>query len=345
MTERLTLKSIEGKLEAIRRWHFGESWDDRQDDHRLDNWLHFEPLQSGTLSKRYRIMPAAPSDPLKEQTVEVRFIFHGDTDPSSQKVLEFKRLFKLPWTLYSGTITPIRTRAIMRVAGMYRQQCISTHDWYCAACQAPRVEGRRTQDTFNLAEGGSELGAEQGRFTQHVFPVCSGPGSACHAVIEKANESLSQDWTPAHENCTCGECKVLIQQRCDYCLKTSHDRKAELKKCSRCKKVAYCGPECQKAHWIASHKQDCQAEMVPKGKATWPPPIRKLGAQEKQFRKKIESAAKTMPTMAAAVLEQANIGSFRSSYMQNQDPRVEREIQQHEALLSTLVPQLDHLYE
>ena len=35
------------------------------------------------------------------------------------------------------------------------------------------------------------------------------------------------------------------------------DRK--LLKCSRCKRVRYCGRECQRAHWRAGHKAECQA--------------------------------------------------------------------------------------
>lgn len=42
---------------------------------------------------------------------------------------------------------------------------------------------------------------------------------------------------------------------CDYCKKGST---VKLKLCSRCKQVAYCGSECQKAAWPA-HKRQCKA--------------------------------------------------------------------------------------
>ncbi|KAK0486653.1 hypothetical protein EDD18DRAFT_1360662 [Armillaria luteobubalina] len=45
---------------------------------------------------------------------------------------------------------------------------------------------------------------------------------------------------------------VIASDACAACEK----RDMRLQKCSRCKKVSYCGPECQKAHW-KKHKPVC----------------------------------------------------------------------------------------
>ena len=45
-----------------------------------------------------------------------------------------------------------------------------------------------------------------------------------------------------------------IQTRCANC----NSIQEEMKRCSRCKMVFYCGPTCQKAHWI-QHKNICSA--------------------------------------------------------------------------------------
>ena len=44
--------------------------------------------------------------------------------------------------------------------------------------------------------------------------------------------------------------------KCKRCLKTGRDLGRVLKKCNGCKKVYYCGGECQKAHWKV-HKSVC----------------------------------------------------------------------------------------
>ena len=52
------------------------------------------------------------------------------------------------------------------------------------------------------------------------------------------------------------------QDRCTQCGALAADLAREdrkLLKCSRCKRVRYCGRECQRAHWRAGHKAECQA--------------------------------------------------------------------------------------
>ena len=50
--------------------------------------------------------------------------------------------------------------------------------------------------------------------------------------------------------------------RCTQCGAWAADLAREdrkLLKCSRCKRVRYCGRECQRAHWRAGHKAECRA--------------------------------------------------------------------------------------
>ena len=44
-----------------------------------------------------------------------------------------------------------------------------------------------------------------------------------------------------------------------------------LLKCSGCRRVAYCGPECQRSHWKQSHKQHC-AELAREATVGMKPP-------------------------------------------------------------------------
>jgi len=47
---------------------------------------------------------------------------------------------------------------------------------------------------------------------------------------------------------------------CAHCGKGPKKKGAELKRCSRCKKVSYCGAECQKAGW-KGHKKTCTPHL------------------------------------------------------------------------------------
>ena len=44
---------------------------------------------------------------------------------------------------------------------------------------------------------------------------------------------------------------------CAHCLKSAERDNIRLLPCSACKKVAYCGVACQRAHWKTSHKKEC----------------------------------------------------------------------------------------
>ena len=50
--------------------------------------------------------------------------------------------------------------------------------------------------------------------------------------------------------------------RCTHCGASAADLARDdrkLRRCSRCQRVWYCGRECQRAHWRAGHKAECQA--------------------------------------------------------------------------------------
>ena len=50
--------------------------------------------------------------------------------------------------------------------------------------------------------------------------------------------------------------------RCTHCGASAADLARDdrkLRRCSRCQRVRYCGRECQRAHWRAGHKAECQA--------------------------------------------------------------------------------------
>mmetsp|Transcript_30721 Transcript_30721/g.62463 ORF Transcript_30721/g.62463 Transcript_30721/m.62463 type:complete len:549 (-) Transcript_30721:60-1706(-) len=64
---------------------------------------------------------------------------------------------------------------------------------------------------------------------------------------------------------------------CPMCGKTRDDvNSEELKVCRGCNRVAYCGKDCQRAHWKAGHKHKCKeskpATSVPAPVSTPPPP-------------------------------------------------------------------------
>jgi hypothetical protein len=52
-----------------------------------------------------------------------------------------------------------------------------------------------------------------------------------------------------------------LYKECAYC-QTKEQREAEFSVCTLCKMRAYCGKECQKAHWKEGHKASCGAELT-----------------------------------------------------------------------------------
>ena len=49
--------------------------------------------------------------------------------------------------------------------------------------------------------------------------------------------------------------------KCDYAqCHAAREEGAVLRKCSRCKIMFYCGPDCQRAAWRAGHKHACRKE-------------------------------------------------------------------------------------
>ena len=41
-------------------------------------------------------------------------------------------------------------------------------------------------------------------------------------------------------------------------------QRPKLRRCSKCKQVWYCGPDCQKKDWVAGHKITCGKKKVEK---------------------------------------------------------------------------------
>jgi ankyrin repeat protein len=52
---------------------------------------------------------------------------------------------------------------------------------------------------------------------------------------------------------------VLKERRLCSCCKSQLSNVKKYYKCSQCKLVYYCGPECQKQHWRNGHKEVCKA--------------------------------------------------------------------------------------
>ena len=55
------------------------------------------------------------------------------------------------------------------------------------------------------------------------------------------------------------------RKACAQCHKLAYSRGGALLTCTGCKQAAYCGQECQRAHWNASHKKQC-AQLREKNK-------------------------------------------------------------------------------
>jgi hypothetical protein len=56
---------------------------------------------------------------------------------------------------------------------------------------------------------------------------------------------------------------ALKEHKCSCCNSRLRGSAKKYYKCSRCKLVYYCGPECQKKHWCNGHKEVCKAVEMP----------------------------------------------------------------------------------
>jgi len=74
---------------------------------------------------------------------------------------------------------------------------------------------------------------------KQITPECKYDYDVCYTKIELCMATIP---TYRYDDDSCAECKVRLEKR---------------KKCGGCKRVWYCGAECQKAHWQRMHKRDC----------------------------------------------------------------------------------------
>ena len=72
---------------------------------------------------------------------------------------------------------------------------------------------------------------------------------------------LDSNFSPTQEMATSGETITTTTTTTTEAAMKSCFRcglqKSKLRRCSKCKGVWYCGPECQKKDWVAGHKNDC----------------------------------------------------------------------------------------
>ena len=74
---------------------------------------------------------------------------------------------------------------------------------------------------------------------KQITPACTYDYDVCYSKIEVCMVAIP---TYRYDDDSCAECKVQLQK---------------LKKCGECKRVWYCGIECQNKHWHRMHKREC----------------------------------------------------------------------------------------
>jgi hypothetical protein len=78
------------------------------------------------------------------------------------------------------------------------------------------------------------------------------PGEPYSARQTRLASQLAAAESSAADRAAAGEAPIVDLDKCGKC-----GREGELKKCARCLSVAYCGRECQTAHW-PTHKVHCK---------------------------------------------------------------------------------------
>ncbi len=105
-------------------------------------------------------------------------------------------------------------------------------DFPCPHCSPPpRVCVQRSHAQANLDAAAAELGGADLSGTHNHMCMAHGGGSGTAGELGLA----------ARPPVACGACGAPCAARF----------------CGRCKEVAYCGPDCQRAHWRGEHKLVC----------------------------------------------------------------------------------------
>ena len=91
----------------------------------------------------------------------------------------------------------------------------------------------------------------EGVASRHAVRVAVSPLFACPIVEDVVDTELLR---------VQGGLQGLLREKCHACSATSSDGgkgQGGLLKCTRCKAVAYCGKECQRADW-KKHRMECK---------------------------------------------------------------------------------------
>lgn len=103
--------------------------------------------------------------------------------------------------------------------------------------------------------------SSEGRSRQGFVEVPKTQEQSLHVLgmkLERIMKAREQGWGKSRN----GEGNTI---ECDACGKTEYaygEGIAGLKKCTGCKRVGYCGKECQMAAWDSGHKLDCKVYQV-----------------------------------------------------------------------------------
>ena len=77
--------------------------------------------------------------------------------------------------------------------------------------------------------------------------------SEAKEFVARAEEELRSSRSASHPE----RQREVGNHQCVACGAASGSGGTALKSCDRCKRVSYCGKECQRAHWKAGHKAAC----------------------------------------------------------------------------------------
>jgi len=130
-----------------------------------------------------------------------------------------------------------------------------SHDWGCAACNAPARE--------NINSRASAIHLPQPQYTVFAHPICSTRSAPCIAYVDRQTRRLLPNSTgmdDAREEMRLNPNQPVwgLNSSCAECESDLTAGSGHLQRCSGCGLTRYCSRDCQKADY-SRHKMVCQA--------------------------------------------------------------------------------------
>ncbi|KAI9032327.1 hypothetical protein DFJ74DRAFT_332612 [Hyaloraphidium curvatum] len=128
--------------------------------------------------------------------------------------------------------------------------------------------------------------------TDHLAPLCAGPGSRCELWAKRWFETLFSGVEEQLDH------EVAIAEQCLNCGREERKNtvKESFKRCSRCRRAVYCSEKCQREDWKV-HKKHCTpaAELAEARK--------ELGELRRELSGEADAEAAIQPDLGSAVPE------------------------------------------